>query len=138
MRKSCNLSTQKIMQTLHTKKSHNISTKNSCNISTQENHTIFKKNHATPLQKYQATSKQNMQPLHTKKSRNISTKQFRIRETKHLSTDADSSTDTIVGWTKITPKPFFLKNGKNHPKRKNSKMSRNIPKLAIRPLTRGL
>ena len=28
----------------------------------------------------------------------------RIRETKHLSTDADSSTDTTVGWTKNTQK----------------------------------
>ena len=28
-----------------------------------------------------------------------------IRETKYLSTDADSSTDTTVGWTKNTPKP---------------------------------
>ena len=27
-------------------------------------------------------------------------KKSRIRETKHLSTDADSSTDTIGGWTK--------------------------------------
>ena len=34
----------------------------------------------------------------------------RTRETKHLSTDADSSTDAIGGWTKSTPKPdFFLK-----------------------------
>ena len=31
-------------------------------------------------------------PIYTKKSR--------IRETKHLSTDADSSTDAIGGWTK--------------------------------------
>ena len=38
-----------------------------------------------------------------------------------------------------TPKNhFFLKNGKNHSKRKNSKMSRDMPKLAIYPLTRGL
>ena len=35
-----------------------------------------------------------------------------IRETKHLSTDADSSTDTTVGWTKNTRKPNFFKNGK--------------------------
>ena len=32
----------------------------------------------------------------------------RIRETKHLSTDADSSTDTTVGWTKNTQKPNFF------------------------------
>ena len=34
-------------------------------------------------------------------------KKSSIRETKHLSTDADSNTDTIVGWTKNTPKPYF-------------------------------
>ena len=63
----------------------------------------------------------------------------RIRESKHLSTDADSSTDAIGGSTKNTPKPdFLLKTEKNHPKSKNSKMSRNMPKLAIRPSTRGL
>ena len=65
-------------------------------------------------------------------------KKSRIRETKHLSTDADSSTDTKVGWTKNTQKPKFLEKRKIHPKRKNSKTSRNMPKLAIRPLTRGL
>ena len=32
-------------------------------------------------------------------------KKSRIRETKHLSTNADSSTDTTVGWTKNTKKP---------------------------------
>ena len=31
-------------------------------------------------------------------------KKSRIRETKHLSTDEDSTTDTIVGWTKNTQK----------------------------------
>ena len=36
-------------------------------------------------------------------------KKSRIRETKHLSTDADISTDTTVGWTKNTQKPKFLK-----------------------------
>ena len=36
----------------------------------------------------------------------------RIRETKHLSTDADSSTDTTVGWTKNTQKPKFFLNEK--------------------------
>ena len=30
------------------------------------------------------------------------------RETKHLSTNADSSTDTIGGLTKNTPKPDFF------------------------------
>ena len=40
----------------------------------------------------------------------------RIRETKHLSTDADSSTDTIVGWTKNTPKPDFFEKQKKSSK----------------------
>ena len=35
-------------------------------------------------------------------------KKSRIRETKHLSTGADSITDTTVGWTKNTPKPDFF------------------------------
>ena len=62
-----------------------------------------------------------------------------IRETKHLSTDEDKSTDAIGGWTKNTQKPiFFEKRKKKHPKRKNSKKSRDMPKLAIHPLTRGL
>ena len=30
-------------------------------------------------------------------------KKSRIRETKHLSTDADSTTDAMGGWTKNTP-----------------------------------
>ena len=36
-------------------------------------------------------------------------KKPRIRETKHLSTDADSSTDAIGGWTKAksAKKNFF-------------------------------
>ena len=116
-------------------------------------------------------------------------KKSRIRETKHLSTATDSSTNAIGGQTKNTPKPdffeklkksskteklkkrleicqicdtlfdqrsvihreawfpggprtpknpIFLRNGKNHPKRKNSKTSKDMPKLAIRSLTRGL
>ena len=110
-------------------------------------------------------------------------------ETKHLSTNADSSTDTTEGWTKKTQKPnffekwkkssktqklknvlkyakisdrpfdqrsqihreawflggpripknpIFLEKQKKSPKTQNSKTSRDIPKLAIRPLTRGL
>ena len=39
-------------------------------------------------------------------------KKSRIRETKNLSTDADSSTDTTIGWTKNTPKPNFFENAK--------------------------
>ena len=38
----------------------------------------------------------------------ILTTKSRIRETKHLSTDADSSTDTTVGWTKNTQKHEFI------------------------------
>ena len=44
----------------------------------------------------------------------------------------------FLGGPRIPKNPIFLKNGKNHPKRKNSKTSRDMPKLAIHPLTRGL
>jgi hypothetical protein len=44
--------------------------------------------------------------------RNTNTKKSRIRETKHLSTDADSSTDTTVGWTKNTQKTDFFEKQK--------------------------
>ena len=40
----------------------------------------------------------------------------RIRETKHLSTDADSSTGTTVGWTKNTQKPNFFEKRKKSSK----------------------
>ena len=39
-------------------------------------------------------------------------KKSRIRETKHLSTDADSSADAIGGWTKNTPKPDYFEKRK--------------------------
>ena len=48
-------------------------------------------------------------------------KKSHIRETSNISTDADSSTDTTVGWTKNTQKPKKNKNGKNYPKQKNRK-----------------
>ena len=40
----------------------------------------------------------------------------RIWETKHLSTDADSRTDAIGGWTKNTQKPNFFEKRKKSPK----------------------
>ena len=51
----------------------------------------------------------------------LTKKKSRIRETKHLSTDADSSTDAIGGWTKNTPKPDFLEK-----REKSSKTNLNI------------
>ena len=42
------------------------------------------------------------------------------------------------GGPRIPKNPIFFKNGKNHPKRKNSKTSTDMSKLAIRPSTRGL
>ena len=43
-------------------------------------------------------------------STNVSAKKkFRIQETKHLSTGADSSTNITIGWTKNTQKNDFLK-----------------------------
>ena len=46
-------------------------------------------------------------------------KKSHILETLNLSTDADSSTDTTVEWTKNTQKPRKIKNWKNNPKLKN-------------------
>jgi hypothetical protein len=61
---------------------------------------------------------------------NLNFKKSRIRETKNLSTDADSSTDTTVGWTKNTQKNDFFEARKKSSKPQNSKTSRNMPKLA--------
>ena len=43
-------------------------------------------------------------------------KKSRIQETKHLSTDAESSTDAIGGWTKNTPKSDFFEKQKKSSK----------------------
>ena len=67
----------------------------------------------------------------------VQIKKSRVRETLNLLTDADSSTDTTVGWTKNTQKPNNFEKKKKS-KRKNSKTSRDMPKLAIYPSTRGL
>ena len=48
----------------------------------------------------------------TKNVYNYTQKKSRIRETKHLSTDADSSTDTTVGWTKNIQKPKIFEKQK--------------------------
>ena len=51
-----------------------------------------------------------------KEKKAVRPKKSRIRETKHLSTDADSSTDTTVGWTKNTQKQIFFEKVKKSPK----------------------
>ena len=62
-----------------------------------------------------------------------------MRETKHLLTDADSSTDAIGGWTKNTPKlDSFSKTEKIIQNAKTQKRLEICQKLAIRSLTRGL
>ena len=43
-----------------------------------------------------------------------------IRETKHLLTDVDSSTDTKIGWTNNTQKPDFFE------KRKKSSITQKL------------
>jgi hypothetical protein len=47
---------------------------------------------------------------------NLLSEKSRIRETKHLSTEADSSTDAIGGWTKNTPKPDLIEKRKKSSK----------------------
>ena len=46
----------------------------------------------------------------------VSKEKSHIWETKHLSTDADSSTDAMGGWTKNTPKPDFFEKPKKSSK----------------------
>ena len=60
-------------------------------------------------------------------------KKSRLRETKHLSTDADSSTDAIGGWTKNTPKPdFFEKQKKSSETQKHLEICQNL-RYALQP-----
>ena len=42
------------------------------------------------------------------RANNVGVKKSNIRETKHLSTDADSNTNTTVGWTKNNQKTRFF------------------------------
>ena len=44
-----------------------------------------------------------------------------MRETKHLSTDAESSTEAIGGWIKNTPKPNFFEKRKKSSKTQKPK-----------------
>ena len=62
-------------------------------------------------------------------------KKSRIRETKHLSTDAYSSTDAIGRWTKNTKKPIFFlteKITKNEKTQKCLEIRQNL-QYALRP-----
>ena len=54
--------------------------------------------------------------LDCKESCYIKTKKSCIGETKHLLTDADSSTDTTIGWTKNTQQPNFFEKWKKSSK----------------------
>ena len=47
---------------------------------------------------------------------NLLMKKSRIRETKHLSTDADSSTNATIGWTKNSRTPKFFEKRKKSSK----------------------
>ena len=51
---------------------------------------------------------------------------------------SNPSGSVVSRWTKNTPKPELFEKQKNHPKRKYSKTSRNMPNLAIHPSARGL
>ena len=60
-------------------------------------------------------------------------KKKRIRETKHLSTDADSSTDAIGGWTKNTTKPDFFEKRKKSPKTQKIRNVQKYDKISDTP-----
>ena len=65
-----------------------------------------------------STQKLNQSPNRTQNMSQKRNKKSRIRETKHLSTDA---VDAIGGWTKNTPKPNFFEKLKN-----SSKMQKHL------------
>ena len=67
------------------------------------------------------------------KRKEIFKKKSHIRETKHLSTDADSSTDTTVGWTKNTPKPKFFETRKKSSKTQKLKNFLKYAKISDTP-----
>ena len=69
------------------------------------------------LLKKPPTVSKNSDPLKLGPQKTVLIIAFRICETKHLSTDADSSTDAIGGWTKNTQKPNFFEKRKKYQKR---------------------
>ena len=60
-------------------------------------------------------------------------KKSRIWETKHLSTDADSSTDTTVGCTKNSQKPNFFEKRKKSSQTQELKNVQRYAKISIMP-----
>ena len=63
----------------------------------------------------------------------ICLKKSHIRDTKHLSTDADSSTNTTVGWTKNTKKPDFAEKRKKSSKTQKLKNVQKYAKISDMP-----
>ena len=60
-------------------------------------------------------------------------KKSRIRETKHLLTEADSSTNTTVGCTNNTPKPDFFEKWKKSSKTQKPKNVQKYAKISDTP-----
>ena len=60
-------------------------------------------------------------------------KKSRIRETKHISTDADSSTDITVGWTKNSRKPKFFEKQKKSSKTQKLKKAQRYANISDIP-----
>ena len=73
----------------------------------------------------------------TQKLKNVQ-KYAKIRHTPFNQRSLIHCEAWFPGGPRIPKNPIFLKNGKNHQKLKNSKTSRDMPKLAIHPSTRGL
>ena len=65
-----------------------------------------------------------MDPFQKTKIVDCNKKKSGIQETKHLSTDADSSIDTIRGWIKNTPKPDIF--GKRKKSSKTEKLKNTL------------
>ena len=67
---------------------------------------------AKPWPSQKVVRKTTLANTHNKTYIRSGIKKFRLRETKHLSTDADSITDTTNGWIKNTKKPEFFEKRK--------------------------
>ena len=61
-----------------------------------------------------------------------------MRETKHLSTDVDSSTNTTVGWTKNSQEPNFFGKQKKSSKTQKLKTAKRYANINDIPSPRGL
>ena len=84
----------------------------------------------TDRQTYRQT---NIQTCRKHRARGPMLWKFRIRKAKHLLTDADSSTDNTLGWTRNTQKPNFFEKRKNIIQKEKLKNVQKCAKISDTP-----